>query len=229
MAIKFNKSKGTASKDRLDQYKYVEGTNSIRLVGDLLARYVYWVKGENQKDIPLECLSFDRETETFNNKEVDHVKEFFPNDQCSWAYAIQGLHDGKLKMINLKKKLLQQIMVAAEDLGDPTDPDTGWDVVFKREQTGPKVFNVEYTLQSLKCKPRALNAEERAVVAEMKGIDDVLPRPTPDAQLALLNKIHGIEAESPEGVDDEVKAELETDGTFKSAEAETAEEEKGFS
>ena len=70
--------------------------------------------------------------------------------KCTWSYAIQCIHDGKVKVLNLKKKLLEQILVAAEDLGDPADPETGWDVHFKRSKTGPQVFNVEYKLQHLK-------------------------------------------------------------------------------
>ena len=69
MAIKFNQVKGEAQKSKINQYTYVEGDNKFRLVGDILPRYVYWIKGENNKNIPMECLSFDRNTETFNNKE----------------------------------------------------------------------------------------------------------------------------------------------------------------
>ena len=51
MAIKFNQVKGEAVKSKIDQYTYVEGDNVVRLVGDILPRYVYWIKGENNKNI----------------------------------------------------------------------------------------------------------------------------------------------------------------------------------
>ena len=51
------------------------------------------------------------------------------------------------------------------------------------------MFNVEYQLQVLKCKPRALEDWEQELVAEPKSMDDVLPRPTPDAQLELLKRV----------------------------------------
>ena len=60
---------------------------------------------------------------------------------------------------------MEQIMVAADDLGDPTDPDEGWDIYFQRVKTGPNVFNIEYRLQALKCKKRALNEKEKACEA----------------------------------------------------------------
>ena len=170
MAIKFNQAQGSAKKEKIDQYKYKEGDNVLRIVGDLLPRYVYWIKGENGKNIPMECLAFDRETETFNNKEKDHVREFFPDLKCGWAYACQCIDpaDGNVKVVNLKKKLMEQIMVAAEDLGDPTDVETGWDIHFQRVKTGPMAFNVEYRLQALKCKVRALSEAENAAIAGIR-------------------------------------------------------------
>lgn len=202
MALKFNETKGAATKDRLNQYKYVDGTNKIRLVGDILARYIYWLKGENNKSLPFECLSFDRNAEAFLNKETDHVKEFFPDLQCGWAYAMQCIDNGELKIINLKRKLFDQILIAAEDLGDVTDLDKGWDVVFLRAKTGPQIFNVEYTLLVLKCKVRSLSDEERDLIKDMKSMDEVLPRPTADAQEALLKRITGQEIEQ---IEDEIK------------------------
>ena len=191
MAIKFNQAQGSAIKSRIDQYTYKNGDNVLRMVGDILPRYVYWVKGENDKNIPMECLSFDRDTETFNNMEKDYVRDFFPALKCGWAYAIQCIDpsEGKVKLLNLKKKLMEQIMVAAEDLGDPTDPDTGWDVYFQRVKTGPMAFNVEYRLQALKSKPAALTEAQAAACEGLRSMDDVLPRPTPDAQLELLQRI----------------------------------------
>ena len=73
MALKFNQASGAAKKSSIDQYTYKEGDNIFRLVGDILPRYVYWIKGENGKNIPMECLAFDRDTETFYIKEKDYV------------------------------------------------------------------------------------------------------------------------------------------------------------
>jgi hypothetical protein len=43
-------------------------------------------------------------------------------------------------------------------------------------------YNVEYQLQALKCKPRALDDAEMELIADLKSMDEVLTRPTPDAQ-----------------------------------------------
>jgi len=204
MAISFNKQKGSAQKSSISSYQYRDGENQFRLVGDILARYVYWIKGENEKDIPLECLSFDRNLETFNNKDKDWVREYYPDLKCGWSYATQCIDNGVVKVVNLKKKLWEQIITAAEDLGDPTDPETGWDVKFKRVKTGPLPYNVEYQLQVLKCKHRELDETEKELVSELKSMDDVMPRPTPDAQKELLDRVRGSSA----NVDEELEAEF---------------------
>ena len=210
MALAFNNTAGGAQKNRADAFEMKNGENKVRMFGGLTARYVYWIKGENNKNIPFECLEFNRETEKFDKAEKDWVKEFYPDQKCSWAYAILVIDpaDGKVKIWNLKKKLLEQIISAAEDLGDPTDPDTGWDVVFEKKKTGPLPINVGYELKVLRCKSRPLTDEEKAAVAEAKSIDEMLPRPTPDAQKELLEKLrNGSTGESvDENLDEEFKA-----------------------
>jgi hypothetical protein len=205
MAISFNKQKGSAQKSGINGFQYRDGDMEFRLVGDILARYVYWIKGENEKDIPLECLSFDRNEERFNNKEKDWVREYYPDLKCGWSYATQCITNGEVKVVNLKKKLWEQIITAAEDLGDPTDPVDGWDVKFKRVKTGPLPYNVEYQLQVLKCKHRALTETEMGLIATLKSMDDVMTRPTPDAQKELLDRVRGA---STKNMDEELEAEF---------------------
>ncbi len=197
MALSFNKQTGGAQKSSINTFQYKDGDNKMRIVGDILARYVYWIQGENGKNIPMECLSFDRNSERFNNQEKDWVREYYPDLKCGWSYATQCIDNGELKVVNLKKKLWEQIITSAEDLGDPTDVDTGWDICFKRVKTGPLPYNVEYQLQALKCKPRALEESELEVISDLKSMDDVMSRPTPDAQKELLDRVrnHGDETD----------------------------------
>lgn len=195
MALKFTSTKGKAAKS-VDALDVKDGDNVVRLVGGVLARYVYWLKTPDGKNIAIECLAFDREQEKFDNRKEDPVREAMPGQKCSWAYAVQCIINpntdaAAIKTFNLKKKLFQQILTAAEDLGDPTDPETGWDVYFKKVKTGSHAFEVEYTLQVIKCgnAKRALTDLERKLVSEMKSIDEVYPRPTVDQikqQLAAL-------------------------------------------
>jgi hypothetical protein len=191
MALSFKQTKGKAQSNKVESYEYKDGENTVRLIGGVLPRYVYWLKGSNNKDIPVECLAFNRDKEKFDNLETDHVPEFFPDVKCTWSYSVNCIDPKSQKVValNLKKKLFEQILTAAEDLGDPTDHDTGWDVVFKRVKTGPLPFNVEYQLQVLRCKPRKLSAEERAIADSAKSIDEKFLRPSAEEVRALLEKI----------------------------------------
>ena len=65
------------------------------------------------------------------------------------------------------------------------------------------MFNVEYQLQVLKCKPRELEEWEKDIVANLKSMDDVLPRPTADAQLELLRRLTSNEGEVADEVSEE--------------------------
>tara|TARA_A100001011_G_C14148645_1_gene773013 strand:+ start:201 stop:827 length:627 start_codon:yes stop_codon:yes gene_type:complete len=206
--MKFADAKGTAKKSSVIQYQYITGDNKVRLVGDILPRYVYWINGENNKNIPMECLGFNRDTETFENKETDWVRKYHPEKKCGWAYAIQCIHDGEVKILNLKKKLLEQIMLAAEELGDPTNQETGWDVHFKRVKTGPQVYNVEYQLQVLKCKVRALDKDEQALIKGLQSMDEILSRPSPEQQKEFLESLMSESASVPADVEEELEADL---------------------
>ena len=194
MALAFGKTNGKAVKNSHEAYTYKDGENTVRIFGGILPRYVYWLKGTNNKDIPVECLAFDREAEKFSNAEHDYVNEFFPAAKCSWSYSVNCLAmvDGvqKAVVLNLKKKLWEQTVSAAGDLGlDPTDPDAGFDIVFKRQKTGPLAFNVEYTLSQLKLKKRALSEAERALIEAALPIDAKFIRQTPAEVKTLLERM----------------------------------------
>ena len=208
--LSFGSVKGSAKKEKADSYKIVDGDNSVRLFGNILARYVYWIKGTNGKNLPFECLEFNRETETFDKSEKDWVKEFFPDLKCGWSYSMMCLDNGVPKIFNFKKKLFDQIMANIEDLGDPTDPDNGWDLKFQKKKTGPLPINVEYTLQVMKCanSKRPLTDAEKEAIAASKTIEELLPRATPAAQKELLEKLQkGEEDTIDESVEDELNVE----------------------
>jgi len=210
MSLAFGSTKGKAQKKTIEAFEYKDGENTVRLIGGVLPRYVYWLKGTNAKDIPVECLAFDRQAEKFNNLEVDHVPSFYPDKKCSWAYSVNCIDpgDGKVKVLNLKKKLFEQIINAAEDLGDPTDFDTGWDVVFRRTKTGPLPFNVEYTLQVLRCKKRSLTPAEREAADAAEDIDSKYTRPTEAEVKKTLEKLAAGESDETTGAEREAISEL---------------------
>jgi hypothetical protein len=211
MGKSWDDSAGEAVKTKLDYIKFEMGVNKMRMVGDILPRYAYW-KRLKDNNIPVECLAFDRDEEAFLNQEMDWFKHYFPkkddgkNMTCSWSYVIRVFDpkDGKLKLCGLKKKLFEQIQdMAKKHLGDPTNPDTGWEVVFTKRSTGPLPFNVEYTLDQLDCKVQPLTDEQKEIVAEMPSIDEVLPRQTPEQQKAFIETAWLNASENESNVDDD--------------------------
>jgi len=212
MALSFNKVKGEASKEKTPSYKMRDGENKIRLYGGVLARYIYWIPNKDGLKTPVECLSFDREAEKFTNAEKDWVKEYYPDITPEWAYAslcIDLKEPDKVKIFNHKKKLFTTIVNMVEDLGDPTDPDTGWDVVFTKSKTGPKIYNVDYTMMQLKCKKKPLEPAQRALFEAHPSIDEILRRaPAEDIKKYLDDLRSGATNIKAEGIDDEIPEEF---------------------
>lgn len=206
--VKFASVNGSARKGELDYFKFRDGSNTFRMFGDILARYVYWVpKRDGSGNVPMECLSFDREEERFTNAERDVVQENFPEINCGWAYMVLCLDpaDGTIKALGLKKKMFEQILLLAEDLGDPTDPETGWTVAVNRKKTGSQAFNVEYTVEQLKCSKnvKPLTDDEKALIAEAKSIEEYFARPSVADQEAFLKRSI-LPEEEEENVDEDV-------------------------
>lgn len=206
----FGNVKGSGSKEKAEQYKFADGDNSVRLFGNILPRYVYWVRGSNDRNMPVECLAFNRESEEFDNAEKDWVPEYFPDLKCGWSYSMMCIANGKPQVFNFKKKLFGQIMDNVPDLGNPTDPEDGWILHFTKRKTGPLPINVEYTLQTVKClkSKGPLTDEEKAIIAEAKTIEEIIPRPSADKQKEFLEKlIKGDDENIDESIEEELAAE----------------------
>lgn len=211
MALKFGQATGEAQKLRPEAYTFKYGRNEIRLVGDLVARYVYWLKGENNKPIPMECLAFDREQEKFLNQEKDWVKEYYPDLKCGWSYVSLGIDvaQNKLVLVNHKKTLMGSIIDLAKEIGDPTDEENGWNVIFEKKKTGPLPINAEYKLKEREIKNSPLTEEQRELIKDIKSIDEMMPRPTPEQQKEFLEKLRNGGDTAKENIDESVSDEFE--------------------
>lgn len=211
MAIKFTDLAGKASKAGPERFKPQEGKNTFRIVGSVVPSYKYWLRTRDNTPVPMECLGFNRETEIFENKTRDVVREYFPDMKCSWAYQsfVIDRADGKVKLFDHKKKLFENILNAAKaKLGDPTDPETGWDIVFTKTKTGPQAFNVEYRLETFELENSPLSEEDKEAVEAAGSIEVIAIRQSPEDQESFIkNYILPKEEE----VDTEVEKELTMD------------------
>jgi len=209
MTIAFVDLQGKASKNGPERFKPVNGENKFRIIGNVVPGYKYWLKTRDGTAVPADCLGFNRETETFDNKNRDVVREFWPDMKCSWAYQslIIDRIDGKVKLFDHKKKLFESILDAAKKkLGDPTDPEKGWDIVFTRKKTGPKTFNVEYHLEIFELKNSPLSKEDKAAIAEATEaygtIEDIAKLPTAEEQETFLRNYVLPKEEEPDPEDE---------------------------
>lgn len=212
MAIKFTELAGKASKAGPERFKPVNGENRFRIVGNVIPGYKYWLTTKDNAPLPIDCLGFNRETEVFDNKVRDVVREFFPDKKCSWAYQSYVIDrtDGKVKLFDHKKKLFESILDAAKkQMGDPTDPETGWDIVFTRTKTGPLAYNVEYRLETFDLKNSPLSDEDKEAIEAAGDIEAIATLPTPEEQEALIKR-YVLDTEEEE-VDDEVADEMDDD------------------
>jgi hypothetical protein len=215
MAIKFTDLQGKASKSGPDRFKPAEGVNKIRIIGDVVPGYKYWLKTKDNSPVPADCLSFNRDTERFDNSRVDPVRRHFPEMKCSWAYQslVIDRADGKVKLFDHKKKLFESVLeTAKKKFGDPTDPENGWDIVFTKKKTGPQAFNVEYALEVFDLENSALTDEDKKAMATAEEafgtIADITKLPTADEQETFIKTY--ILADEEE-VDDNVARELMED------------------
>ena len=84
--VSWDKAKGSAGtgaqRRELQLLNLDIGDNKLRLIGDVLPRYVYWTTTNEGKKMPVECLRFDRQTEQFDDKQPDPFKEL---DESIWS------------------------------------------------------------------------------------------------------------------------------------------------
>lgn len=215
MALGFGESTGGGTGTKVDAYKPVMGEQKVRIFGPLLARYLFWVDnpGEGPKQLPVEALQFDRETEKWDNSVKEPVKEMFPDLKPKWSYSSLCMtENGEIKAFNWKRTLFTQVKDAMEDLGDPTDLDKGWWIVFKKISTGPSPLNVEYALQALKCQKEVgpLTDEQKALIKEHKTIEEIYPRPTEEEAEKNLKNIVSSDSQE-EVVDEEATSEFDVE------------------
>lgn len=212
--VKFTESTGGSTGSKVDTYSYVDGLQKVRIFGDIMPRYLFWVPNPKGKpsELPVEALQFQRETESWDNSKADPVKELYPDLKPKWSYAALCMtENGEIKVLPFKRTLWNQIKDTAETLGDPTDPKNGWWIVFRKKKTGPNPMNVEYALDALKSSKEvgSLSEEQLAKIEEHDTIDAVYPRPTEDQVRQNLANI--MSSGDEEEVDEEATSEFEVE------------------
>lgn len=210
---KGKQTSGNQQKRDIERVTLGLGDTKLRLVGDVMPRYCYWVVTKEGKKMPVECLQFDRETESFNSNIRDPFKEIDPDvyaEKPQFAYVCNVIDrkDSKVKLLDLRSTIYAQIVDYATnpEYGSPADVETGYDLTLKKEKTGPLPQNVKYTVIPARSS-KALSEEEKAM--ELFDLSKIFKRQTYDEQKQWLLENTTLfagdvsdEFKSNEGVDD---------------------------
>jgi len=187
---KGKQSSGNNERREIERYTLKLGDNRIRLIGDVMPRYCYWVITKEGKKSPVECLQFSRETETFNNSAEDPFKQIDPDlyaekPQFSYVCNVIDRSDGSIKLLDLRSTMYAQIVDYATnpDYGNPASADAGYDLTIKKEKTGPLPQNIKYTVIPGR-NNSPLTEDEQA--AELFDLSKIYKRPTFDEQKQWL-------------------------------------------
>lgn len=193
--VAWEKAKGKQSntnqqKREIERVTLGLGDTRIRLIGDVMPRYCYWVVTKDGKKMPLECLQFDRSTESFNPSIKDPFKDIDPDvyaEKPQFAYVCNVIDraDGKIKLLDLRSTIYSQIVDYATnpDYGSPADSDNGYDLTIKKEKTGPLPQNVKYTVIPARNNSSLKPAEREA---ELFDLEKIFKRQTYDEQKQWL-------------------------------------------
>ena len=174
---KGNAGSGSGQRREIERLTLPIGDTKIRLIGEVLPRYVYWVVTSEGKKMPVECLQFDRQTEGFNNNAKDPMKEIdedIYSDKPQFAYVCNVIDrkDNKIKIFDLRSTIYKQIVDYATnpDYGNPADDDAGYDITIKKEKTGPLPQNVKYSVIPARSNSALSDAEKSGDLFELDKI-----------------------------------------------------------
>jgi hypothetical protein len=187
---KGKQSNSNQQKREIERISLGLGDTKIRLTGDVMPRYCYWVVTKDGKKMPVECLQFNRETESFDASIRDPFKDIDPDvysEKPQFAYVCNVIDrkDNRVKLFDLRSTIYAQIVEYArnEDYGSPADSESGYDLTIKKEKTGPLPQNVKYTIIPARAS-KALSDEERAM--ELYDLSKIFKRQTYDEQKQWL-------------------------------------------
>lgn len=169
-----------------------DGSVTVRLIGNVLPRYVYWVTTNEGKRMPQECLEFDRGEEKFKPESANPFKEIGEevySDKSQFAYICNVIDraDGKVKLLDLKRTIYTAVCEYARnpEYGNPADEVKGYDITIKKDKTGPLPQNVKYGIMPGR-ESKPLSEEENKL--ELYDLEKMYVRPTYDDQKTWLIK-----------------------------------------
>ena len=187
---KGKQSTGSNQRREIERLSLGIGDTKVRLIGEVMPRYCYWIVTKEGKKMPVECLQFSRENESFDNSAQDPFKEideaiYSDKPQFSYVCNVIDRSDGKIKLFDLRSTIYSQIVDYATnpDYGNPADDTNGYDVTIKKEKTGPLPQNVKYSIIPARGNSPLTDAEKEL---ELFDLSKIYKRQTYDEQKEYL-------------------------------------------
>lgn len=194
----FLNTKGEAQLNNVAFSKFGMGSTQVRLIGDILPGYCYWLKNSSGKDKKVDNLAFNPSTERWDSGQADVVKEFGFTEKNEKGetvpmkskrnYQIQIINraSGKLEVMSLSKSMFDSIVAYCRDTGVS---DVGSLELFI-EKTGDQArwSSIRYNLNQVKtmqfnsqpAKVEEARAKDEELLKDLKDIREIFPRVSPD-------------------------------------------------
>ena len=143
-----------------------------------MPRFIYFVDSKRGNRVFVECISFDRKSESFTDN-PDPIKDLGLDEEPVFGYVTNVINrtTNKVEILHLKRSVYNQIATLASTHGDPSDPKTGYDLIINKLTRGLGRFDTYYTVShSNKITPLS-GKEERINLAKTfpeKSYDDVV-------------------------------------------------------
>lgn len=194
----FLNTKGEAQLNNVAFSKFGMGSTQVRLIGDILPGYCYWLKNSSGKDKKVDNLAFNPSTERWDSGQADVVKEFGFTEKNEKGetvpmkskrnYQIQIINraSGKLEVMSLSKGMFDSIVAYCRDTGvtdvgslelfiDKTGDQARWSSIrYNLNQVKTMQFN------SQPAKVEEARAKDEELLKDLKDIREIFPRVSPD-------------------------------------------------
>lgn len=194
----FLNTKGEAQLNNVAFSKFGMGSTQVRLIGDILPGYCYWLKNSSGKDKKVDNLAFNPSTERWDSGQADVVKEFGFTEKNEKGetvpmkskrnYQIQIINrtSGKLEVMSLSKGMFDSIVAYCRDTGvtdvgslelfiDKTGDQARWNSIrYNLNQVKTMQFN------SQPAKVEEARAKDEELLKDLKDIREIFPRVSPD-------------------------------------------------
>ena len=187
---------GEAAKNNVNYAKFGFGTTQIRLVGDLLAGYCYWINNAAGKKMKAPNLGFNPQTESWIPGAVDPVKEFglTEKNEKGETVPLKSKRDyniniinrasGKAEVMALSKTMFDAIVAYCRDTG-VTDP-TKLELFIDKTGNAAQWSSIRYNLNVVKTmtfngdqsKIDAARAGDEEILKDIKPITEIFKRPS---------------------------------------------------